>query len=256
MARGISTATFVRRASVFAIAGAAATALSACGAGQVSQTDTKQSAIAGVNVDAGDLALRDLQVEFESVEGYEAGADAPLRVWIDNEGDAEVSLVGVTTDAAEAVTLVSADAPEAEPTEETSEETSEEAEDEPPAEDETPAEDEEATSEEPTDGTEEDADGPEGTTEEAAEEPAEDAPLGETSFNIPIAPAQFVAFDVNAEGDYLLLEGLTEPLASGDTIEIEFHFEGAESVTAIIPVGQAEDAADREYIENPGAGGH
>ncbi|GAB3234752.1 hypothetical protein GCM10027447_32100 [Glycomyces halotolerans] len=103
----MSTATIARRAAAFGIAAATATALTACGAGQVTQTDTKQTAIAGVNVDVGeDIALRDLQVEFPSPEGYEAGDDAPLKVWIANEGTETIRLTGVATEAASEVALV------------------------------------------------------------------------------------------------------------------------------------------------------
>src|SRR5690606_32121229 len=112
VARGISTATIVRRGAAIAIAAAAATGLSACGAGQVTQTDTKQTAISGVNLDAGDLSLRDLQVEYPAESGgYEQGGAAPLQVWISNEGDESISLIGIVTDAAEQVTLVEAGEP-------------------------------------------------------------------------------------------------------------------------------------------------
>ncbi|WP_091037359.1 hypothetical protein [Glycomyces harbinensis] len=224
----------VRRAAAIAIAGAAATVLSACGAGQVTQTDTKQSAIAGVNVDAGDLALRDLQVEFDSTEGYAAGDDAALRVWIANEGTEEVSLVGVETGAG-TVTFVS---PAAQAEEEAAEAASSE-----------PADDASASDEA--------ADGAESTEESSApaddattEAPAEDPLEGETSFDIPITPADHVRLDQGVEnGDYLLIEGLGEALVPGDVIEVVFVFSNGSEIPAQLPVGQSLEGEERSYYE-------
>jgi copper(I)-binding protein len=241
--RGISTASTVRRAAAIAVAGAAATALSACGAGLETQTDQKQSAIAGVNIDTDHLALRDLQVEFDSAEGYASGDDAALRVWIGNEGDEEISLIGVESEAG-TVTLVSADA-EATPTEAATT----------PAEDETTAGDD-ATADETAD-TDETADSEETSTpagDAASESPTAEAdPFdGETSFEIPIAPADYVRLDQGVEGgDYLLLEGLGEELVSGQTVTVTFFFSDGTEVEAALPVGQAlaEDEPSRSYFE-------
>lgn len=230
MARGISTATFARRAAAIGIAAAAATGLSACGAGQVTQTDTKQTAIAGVNVDTDDLALRDLQVEYSSWEGYAAGDDAPLRVWISNEGDEAVSLVGVSSPAAEAVTIVGSPEPVEDVTAEAPEDESTEE----------PADDAEATDE----ATEE------ATTEAPAEE---EGPTGSTEIDIELAPTDFVRLD-QSTGDYLLLEGLLENLPNGNSVEVVFEFDNGETVTVNLPVGQALEPAEREYEEHPGPG--
>lgn len=93
---------------------AAALALTGCGAGQVTQTADTVPAITGVDVDAGSLALRDLQVEYAGDGGYPEGGQAPLRVWIANEGQAPVALTAVTSPAAESVVLDAADAAAAE----------------------------------------------------------------------------------------------------------------------------------------------
>jgi copper(I)-binding protein len=238
--RGISTAITVRRAAAIAIAGAAATALSACGAGQVTQTDSKQSAIAGVNIDEGDLALRDLQVEFDAAEGYAAGDDAALRVWIANEGDEEISLVGVETEAG-TVTFVS---PAAQAEAEAAESAS--------ATDDASATD----GAEETTGTE-DATGAESTEESASPNedaasptPAENPFDGEASFDVPIAPADHVRLDQGVEGgDYLLVEDLGEELLPGDSIEVVFHFSNGAAITADLPVGQSLESEERSYYE-------
>jgi copper(I)-binding protein len=229
--RGISTASTVRRAAAIAVAGAAATALSACGAGLETQTDQKQSAIAGVNIDTDHLALRDLQVEFDSAEGYTSGDDAALRVWIGNEGDEEISLIGVESEAG-TVTLVSADA-EATPTEPATT----------PAEDETTA-GEDATADPEETGT------PTGDATSEAPTAEEDPFDGETSFEIPIAPADYVRLDQGVEGgDYLLLEDLGQELVSGQTVTVTFYFSDGTEVEAALPVGQALEPDEREYYE-------
>ena len=217
MVRGISTAITVRRAAAIAIAGAAATALSACGVGQVTQTDTKQSAIAGINVDKGDLALRDLQIEFDSAEGHAAGDDAALRVWIANEGTEAVSLVGVdlvdaqgdVTDDLGTVTHVGAAEAEETPSQETSTPTGE-------------------------------------ATSEASADPFD----GETTFDIPIAPSGHVRLDQGVEGgEYLLIEGLGEALLSGETIGVVFRFSDDTKIPVELPVGQNLEEEERSYYE-------
>ncbi|MCH7232384.1 hypothetical protein L0U85_16210 [Glycomyces sp. L485] len=258
MARGISTATFARRAAALALAAAAATGLSACSAGQVTQTDTKQTAIAGINVDQGDLALRDLQVEFGSPEGYAAGDDAPLRVWISNEGTGAVSLIGVRTDVAGDVDLTTADA-ETPSDEETEAPSEDEATSEAPAEDQatTDGEGEDAT-EEPVGGAGAEA------TDEPADEPTEalddegtlGAPNEFAVGPVEIAPAGYVRLDIASDtGEYLLLQDLTEPLRPGQSIEVTFLFDNGEEITVDLPVGQElERSVDPDYEEHPGVG--
>lgn len=231
MVRGISTAITVRRAAALAIAGAAATALAACGAGQVTQTDTKQSAVAGVNVDEGDLALRDLQIEFDSAEGFASGDDAALRVWIGNEGEEEISLTAVVV-AAEigTVTFVSptgqaeaAEAASSEPAEETS------------------ADDDDA------DESAEESSSP----AEAATTPAADLLEGETTFEpIAIAPAGYIRLDESVEdGDYFLIEDLGEGLSAGDTVTVVFRFSNGEEVEVDLPIGLPLEDESRSYFE-------
>ncbi|MFB9659104.1 hypothetical protein ACFQS3_13505 [Glycomyces mayteni] len=250
MAKGIITA---RRAAAIALAGAAAAALSACAAGNETQTDMKVSAIAGVNVDEGDLALRDLQVEFDSAAGYAVGDSAALRVWIGNEGDAEVSLTGVyayateedaAADAEESddslwagtVTFVSPTAP-VEPATSAEEEPSGDA-----SETETGTE------------TETGAETPSGDAESsAAEEPAVEEPAfeGDPAIDIAIAPAEYVRLDQAVEdGDYLLVEDLGTDLPVGSQLWVKFVFADGSEVLAALPTGQDTTGdEDREYYE-------
>jgi copper(I)-binding protein len=227
--RGISTAITVRRAAAIAIAGAAATALSACGASLGAQTEVKDSAIAGVNIDEGTIALRDLQVEFSSAEGYAAGDDAALRLWIGNEGSEEISLASITSEAG-TVTYVDPAAQAAEAMEEAREGSSE-----------TPA-------------------GEETTGAESTEEPSADATTGapvaegfdgeEAYEPIAIAPAGYVRLDQGVEaGTYFLIEDLQEELVSGDTVTITFTFTDGTTFDADLPVGQSLEAEERSYYE-------
>jgi hypothetical protein len=227
--RGISTAITVRRAAAIAIAGAAATALSACGASVGSQTEVKQSAIAGVNIDQGDIALRDLQVEFQSADGYAAGDDAALRLWIGNEGSEEISLESIETEAG-TVTYVD---PVAE-AEEAMEDARESA-DESPAGDSTTGE----STEEPS------------TDDATSEAPGGDELIGEEQYDpIVIAPAEYARLDQGVtSGTYFLIENLQEELVSGDTIDVVFHFSDGTAVPASIPVGQALEPDEREFYE-------
>ncbi|MFC3494577.1 hypothetical protein [Glycomyces rhizosphaerae] len=237
MVRGISTAITVRRAAAIAIAGAAATALSACGAGLETQTDEKQSAIAGVNIDEGTIALRDLQVEFDSAEGYAVGDDAALRLWIGNEGDAEVSLTGIDlvdengepTEDLGTVTYLDPVA-QAEEAAEAARESPEET-----ASEEVDAEDAESSA----------------PAEEATEAPEGEALEGEADFApIAIAPAGYVRLDQGVSaGTYFLIENLQVELVSGATIDVLFHFSDGTEVPASLPVGQALEPDEREYYE-------
>ncbi|MDN3240670.1 hypothetical protein [Glycomyces tritici] len=229
MVRGISTAITVRRAAAIAIAGTAATALSACGASLGSQTEVKDSAIAGVNIDQGTIALRDLQVEFSSAEGYAAGDDAALRLWIGNEGDEEISLASITSTAG-TVTYVDPAAQAAEAMEE-----AREGADESPAGEETTGD---GSSEEPS-------------ADATSEAPAAEEFDGEEAYEpIVIAPAGYVRLDQASEaGAYFLIEDLQEELVSGETVTVTFTFSDGTEFDAELPVGQSLDAEEREYYE-------
>ena len=259
MARGTSTATIARRTATIAIAAAVTAGLAACGAGQVTGTDQKQTAIAGVNIDSesGDVSLRDLQVEFESVEGYPAGAAASLRVWISNETSEPISLSGVWVGEAadqpdglegQVVTLVAAEDVESIGQSEAAEE--------PSAPEETAAEDAEEAEEETSGDQSESDEGEEAAeTPDAADEPEAPALLGEAEYDIEIAAHEYVRLD-RATGDVLVIENLAEPLVPGQALTITFAFSNGETVTVNVPVGQAQSQEEPSYQDNPGAGGH
>ncbi|MCD0442892.1 hypothetical protein LO763_04540 [Glycomyces sp. A-F 0318] len=253
---------------------AAGLALTGCGAGQDAQTGDKVPAIDGINVNAGDLALRDLHVDFGGPGGYPEGGSAPLRVWIANEGGETVILEGVTSPDADAVTLVnpegatgpteippggSSATPDGDPAEPTEEEpspseadgfeTSDDASETPGADaSETPSADAS-----PTPG----GDGESPTAAETATPGGDeggDAPSGERDFTVEIAPGAHVRLEPEA-GSYLMLEGLKEELTAASEVEVVFLFSNGEAVTVSLPMGEPAEAQTREYFE-PSDDGH
>lgn len=79
-----------------------AVVLAACGAGQITQTDTQSSGVNGANANVGQIALRDVQLSPppDPKAGYDTGAAAVLVATIVNTGLTSDALVKVTTPAA------------------------------------------------------------------------------------------------------------------------------------------------------------
>jgi hypothetical protein len=222
---------------------AAAIALTGCGAGNNAATSRMETAISGINVDAGDLALRDLQVDFGRRGVYLEGQAAPLRVWIENQGDAPVVLETVVSPDAEAVTL----ATEEVLNEETPSDASPSPDDSPTAaETETPEGDEGTASPEGDDATE----SPDADASPTETPGGDDAaqPLGEREFTVEIAPASYVRL-APTHGSFLLLEGLKKEVNLGSTVEVTFIFSNDEEVTVNLPVGEPAELASRSYFQ-------
>ncbi|SDD05806.1 copper chaperone PCu(A)C [Glycomyces harbinensis] len=213
---------------------AAGLALTGCGAGQNAQTSEMKPAIAGVDVNAGSLALRDLQVDFGESGSYPEGGAAPLRVWIANEGDQTVVLEAVTSPDAEAVTLAT-EVVVADPSESPS--------DDAPAGGDESASPDETASETPT--------GDASPTAEATEGDEGSAELlGERVFAIEIKPKSYVRL-APVGGSFLMLEGLKQDVGLGSTVEVVFTFSDGATATAHLPVGQPAVAPSRSYYGDP-----
>ncbi|MBO3732127.1 hypothetical protein [Glycomyces niveus] len=236
----------VRWAAALTVVGLA---VAGCGAGRSAQTSGMQTAISGVDVDAGAIALRDMQVDFGDTGFYPAGGQAPLRIWMDNQGDEPVFLEAVTSPAAEAVLLAADVLVTEEPGEgETS----------------APAGDESAT---PT------ADATETPTADASETPTGDAAsptsdatptgddeasaspeapvaeiMGERDFEIELAPSSYMRLTPTT-GSFLLLDGLKEDVFMGSSVEVTFVFSNGEAVTVDLPMGVPLEAPSRSYFE-------
>ncbi|MFC4067143.1 hypothetical protein [Actinoplanes subglobosus] len=97
-----------RAALVAGAATVAALALGGCSAGQVAETAILDTPIAGVNAASGDgkVLVRNLQVEYNGIEGYEAGESAPLELSLFNETNETVT-VTISSQPVERKTVVS-----------------------------------------------------------------------------------------------------------------------------------------------------
>lgn len=203
-----------RWAAALAVAGLV---LTGCGAGDHAQTSEMGTAINGVDVNAGTLALRDLQVDFGETGSYLEGGTAPLQVWIANQGNETVILESVTSPAAEAVTLAT-EVAVAEPSESASA---------------TPGGEDSSPSAAASAGSED--------AEVAAEL------VGEREYAIEIKPGSHVRL-APTTGSFLLLEGLKEDVSAAAAVEVEFTFSNGKVVTAELPMGVPAEAASRSYF--------
>ncbi|MGH3430704.1 MAG: hypothetical protein ACRDQZ_24585, partial [Mycobacteriales bacterium] len=79
--------------------------ISGCGAGQVTQTASKQTAIGGVNAEVGDIAIRNAYVVAPVENVWAAGATVPLSVFISNMGAKDDRLMSVSSPQADSVSL-------------------------------------------------------------------------------------------------------------------------------------------------------
>jgi copper(I)-binding protein len=71
-------------------------ALSACSAGQVTQTATQERDKVGAMAQAGDLTIRAVRLESPSGGTYDSGDEAELQMAIVNAGDEPDALVGIS----------------------------------------------------------------------------------------------------------------------------------------------------------------
>ncbi|MFD4368918.1 hypothetical protein [Rhodococcus sp. NPDC058521] len=97
-----------RVATAVALVAGGALTLSACGAGQISQTATQVAAVNGNTAEVGPLALRNVHVVFPNSEEYslEPGGDAVLAFSAINDSEnTPEKLTGITTDFAGSVSI-------------------------------------------------------------------------------------------------------------------------------------------------------
>jgi hypothetical protein len=104
--RPLGTRRAVRAAGAATIA---VLALAGCSAGQVAETAILDTPIGGVDTESanGSVYIRNLQVEYPGVEGYEAGGNAPLELSLYNQTDNELT-VSISTRPTEQAEVVSA----------------------------------------------------------------------------------------------------------------------------------------------------
>jgi copper(I)-binding protein len=188
----------VRIAAACALLGGSA-ALSACGAGLITQTAQQVPAIAGANATSpdGKIALRDVFVPYNSTAGYAAGAAAPVVVRIFNDREQAVRLVRVTAEGAARVLLAGGASAGEAPTESAT---------------------------------------PDATARAATPTPGAAQPAGQDNFTIDVAASSY-ALLVPGQGQYLWLVGLTQPLTPGQSISLTFTFDDGTRIDIDAPVG-------------------
>jgi copper(I)-binding protein len=233
-----------RTRSRFALAALAAgagsvLALAGCSAGLVTQTASQVAPVPGADVDAGPIALRNLVIEYHGPEGYPAGSDAPLVIRLFNNGLDPVTLTGVSADKAAAVNLVgdpTVVTPTASPTL-------------PPSPEPTGTADAEPTPED----TEEDATATATPTASPSTAPPVSQPL-----SVTIPPQSYVLLVPGGESGYLVLNGLTEAIAPGESVNVTFTFDNGVTTVVPVPLAPPVDAVPRATpVVEPGHGeGH
>jgi len=73
-------------------------ALSACSAGQVTQTASQERDKTGAQAQVGDITLREVQLAYPSNDVYEEGDDAELTFAVVNSGEEPDTLTGIEGD--------------------------------------------------------------------------------------------------------------------------------------------------------------
>jgi hypothetical protein len=204
--------------------------LSACSAGKITQTSTQVAAVPGGSVDLGPIALRDLTVAYNGIQGYARGADAPLVVRIFNSGTTPVVLTKVTTDKAEQVVLLGGSAQPAATT---------------------PPPPSPSASASPSGSASPSASG-RPTASAGASATITQAPTqapGQSAFAITIGPGGYVLL-VPGQGQYLALRGLKEPLTPGFVTNVSFTFDNGATTTVGVPFGLPTEAGPRASAEH------
>lgn len=195
-----------RRAAAMLTGTAAATTLllSGCGAGQIAETAAKVPTSVGANAQSPDnnFKVRNLSIDYPSIEGYRAGEDAALNVGLYNDSGQPVT-VTITPDGARAVVLTGPSAPPG------------------PGGTASPS---------PTPATTSGSPEPGGSatptpTGEASTSPTP-TPTPEAAAEIRIPAGGFVILNKTV-GSWLQLDGLTEALRPGESIPLTFDFNGA-----------------------------
>jgi copper(I)-binding protein len=198
-------------------------ALAGCSAGQITQTATQVAPVVGISGDAGDIALRNLVIEYNGPEGYAAGSDAPLVVRLFNRGQEPVTLVGVSADKAEAVILTGSPTVVT-PTEPPTQPPSPEPTASPEAEAPPSPTDTEAPTATPAD------------TEAPTPTPTPTRPTAEP-VSVTIPPQSYVLLvPGQGENGHLVLVGLTEEIIPGESVNVTFTFDNGTSVVLPVPL--------------------
>ena len=204
-------------------------ALSACSAGQVTQTATQERDKTGAMAQVGDITVRGAELESPPEGVYERGDDAQLHLVVVNTAQEADTLVAVD---GEGFSGVEIEAAGAEATSTTS----------------APATTSAAPTTEgaPTTGTDAapttGADG--APTTETSAAPTTGAASGDTAAGEIEIPADSAVF-VDGEAATITLTGLDESLTVAQPLELTLTFENAGEVTLTVTVANPDEALER-----------
>jgi copper(I)-binding protein len=219
------------RPGVAALAAGAGVALvlglTACSAGQITQTATQVAPVPGTNVNVGPLALRNLMIAYNGAEGYQSGSSAPLIVRIFNEGVASRKLVEVSSEVGTVVLVGGTPATPA-PIPTTT----------------PPASASASPSPEPTasaTGSPDPSASPGASASPSPTPTPSPVPVGQTRFSLEI-PAQSYLLLVPGEGQHLAITGLKTALTPGMSARVTFIFDDGSKVESDIPFEPAPHA--------------
>jgi copper(I)-binding protein len=212
-------------------------ALAGCGSGQVAQTAQQQGTIDGVSVQVGQLAVRDIALEYPNAGVYKKGTTARLRMVVVNQGISADVLTDVRSPAASGVTITDDSAtaqpgggsPSATPFDTSSPSASASA-GASPSGSATPSGSDSASGSATPSGA---------ATPSATPSPSA-APTPTTAANAQIAipPNGYVSFENGSAS--VQLTGLVNQLYPAQTLQVTLVFQKAGSVTTTIAVGVSE----------------
>lgn len=197
-----------------------ALALTGCGAGQIAGTAEQVAAVNGSNAAVGAIAVRDAVIVYgeQPVQNgvvHTRGSDAPLNLFIINEGEEADTLVSASSPWASSVTIAGVT--------------------EIPAGRSIAVEGEIAAEEPPATGT----------RSPSAAPTTGPAPTSAAATGAPAPPES----GAEAEGTRIVLTGLLDDIRAGVSYDVTLVFERAGEVTVNVPVGATEEPREDE----PGA---
>ncbi|SDN49647.1 copper chaperone PCu(A)C [Geodermatophilus sp. DSM 45219] len=225
-------------------------ALTACSAGQVSQTATQNRDKVGPEAAVGDLTLRAITLAYPEDGLYEEGEDAELQLAIVNGDTEDDTLIGIEGEAFDGVVVAGeATASPAVPSSPSAAPSSTAPSSAPAGETTAPGTTAGETPAAGTTGPEAATTGPEATEPAATATPSAPAtptaPETSTEVDIPV-PAGSTVFLGGADGATVELADLSEELTAGQSIEVTLTFERAGEITVPVLVATPDEVLPRE----------
>jgi copper(I)-binding protein len=207
--------------------------LAGCAAGKDAQTVEQKPAIDGVSADSATLGIRDAGVATpETGTSYPVGSDAPLQLYLVNNGTADDKLTAVSSDAS-ASALLTLTGPPGTSSTSTSASASESA--------------------SPSASGSASATGSASTSGSASGSAAPSAAA--TSVPIPIPANSSVPVGYSAIGPTIILQHLSKQLFTSQTVQVTFTFASGATITAALPVKLTSGAPSAPTVDVSPTGG-